>query len=95
MDNIDKLIDSLDGIEKAQPSANFTQKVMQQWEAGGKKLKAIPKRTVWAVAASLAFLLALNVWVGAGYKNVPSQSAQNGAYGVVSAYGLNSSEFSY
>lgn len=95
MDNIDKLIDSLEGMEKAQPSANFTQKVMLQWEVGSKKLKAIPKRTVWAVAASLAFLLALNIWVGAGYKNAPSQSAQNGAYDVVNAYGLNSSGFSY
>lgn len=95
MDNFDKLIDSLNGIEKAQPSTNFTQKVMEKWEAGNKKLKAIPKRTVWAVAASLAFLLALNIWVGAGYKNAPSQSAQNDVQGVVNAYELNSSGFSY
>jgi len=95
MDNIDKLIDSLDGIEKAKPSAGFTQKVMQQWQAGNKKLKAIPKRTVWAVATSLAFLLALNIWVGAGYKDVSTHSAKNGVQGVVNPYGLNSSGFSY
>ena len=95
MHDIDKLIDELEGMEKAQPSAQFTQKVMQRWDERGQKLKAIPARTVWAVAAAIALLLMANVWVGVGYKNSQLQSASNGAQSVVNAYGLGNTGFSY
>lgn len=94
MENLDKILDSIEGMEKAKPSARFTQNVLDKWQ-GVKKLKTIPMRTVWSVAAAIALLIAVNVWVGLSYSAPEKQRAKNNVKNVVNAYGLNEDVFSY
>lgn len=91
MNNLDNIIDSLEGMKKAEPSANFTQDVLAKWKG---KVKVVPMRTVWSVAAAITLLVAVNVWVGVNYKSSTSQQA-NTIDNIVSEYGLSGKVYSY
>lgn len=92
MNNFDNIVDRLDGMEKAEPSANFTQEVLAKWQ---NKTKVVPIRTIWSVAAAITLLVAVNVWVGVNYKSASTTQQVNTIDNVVSEYGLNSKVLSY
>ncbi len=94
MKDLDKIVDSIEGMEKAMPSASFTQKVLAKYQTA-KKIVSMP--AVYAVAAAIALLITVNVWVGIGYKNNTQnqQSAGNSIEDVVKDYGLSSQSFTY
>lgn len=92
MNDLDNVIDNLENMKKAEPSADFTQKVIAKWKG---EVKTIPIRTVWSVAAAITLLVAVNVWVGANYKGETTTQQANTIDNVVSEYGLSSKVYSY
>lgn len=92
MNNIDNIVDSIEGMKRAEPSANFTQDVIAKWKG---KIKTVPMRTVWSVAAAIAILIAVNVWVGVNYKSANTSQQASTIEDVVSDYGLSNKVFSY
>lgn len=85
-EKIAKAINSLDTVQQAEVSDGFTQKVLQRINTAPTKL--IPMRTVWTIAASIAILLAANVWLGINYKKQGPKMANKEIQQVISDYQL-------
>lgn len=92
MNNLDNVIDNLEGMKKAEPSATFTQDVLAKWQG---KVKVVSMRTVWSVAAAITLLVAVNVWVGVNYKGESTTQQAKTIDKVVSEYGLSGKVYSY
>lgn len=95
MNNLDNVIDTLDEMKKAEPSASFTQEVLAKWKG---QVKTVSMRTVWSVAAAITLLVAANVWIGVNYKGASTSQQVNSTNtidNVVSEYGLSSKVYSY
>jgi aspartate ammonia-lyase len=92
MNDLDKIVDSIEGMEKAIPSAGFTKQVLAKYKAA-KSIVSMP--AVYAVAAAIALLIALNVWVGYKNNTQNQQSAEHSIEDVVKDYGLSTQTFTY
>lgn len=90
---IEEALNSLDAVKQAEVSVSFTQKVMARME--NKPSRIVPMRTVCTVAASIALLLAVNVWLGSGYKKQSNNMANKGIQMVVGDYHLQDDLFGF
>lgn len=89
---IEEALNRLEAVKQAEVSANFTQTVLARME--NKPHRVVPMRTVWTVAASIAVLLAINVWLGIGYKQ-GNNMANKGIQMVVGDYHLQDDLFGF
>ena len=62
MENTEKILNSLDKMERAQPSSDFYAKLMQRIEKGEAVVVSIKPTILWQAAACIAVLVVLNVF---------------------------------
>lgn len=62
-EEIEKTLNSLNDLQKADASPFLYEKVMARLEKGEAAVISITPRLIWQVAAALALLVALNVFV--------------------------------
>ncbi len=76
---IDETLNSLDNIQRASASADFFQKIQSRAGLSGNQTTGISKRFYWSVAAGLALLIALNVFVAQQSHVSSKQQVENPA----------------
>jgi len=74
---VERTLNSLDGLTKAQPGAFFYDKVMMKLDNKEAKVVYLAPKLAWQVAAGLLLLVTLNVFVWASSKPTENPQAQN------------------
>lgn len=86
-----EVLQSLDNIERAEPSADLFAKISAQLPAKEKTAKVIPLRNLRWVAAAACFIISANIYVFGSGLNSAKQKAETAStqeYGLISDYSL-------
>lgn len=90
---IGQVMDSTHNMSRATPPYNLFGKIERAIEYGTKTVKKVPLQTILATAASIAFLVVLNIYS----LNTDSKASatQDNINTIVEYYGLNNNETLY
>lgn len=90
---IDGIINSTEGMQRAQPPVSVLHKIEQR--LGGSPARVVPLRTVSLAAASILLLVMANLFVIRHQENNIGKSGQSSVDAVIDYYGLDNNKTLY
>ncbi|MCB0700409.1 MAG: hypothetical protein H6551_12270 [Chitinophagales bacterium] len=83
------VMNSTEGMQKAMPPDGLFAKIESKLNSGVTYVKTVPMRTVFAVAASLALLISVNVYILNKIKTTTKSETKDDMETVIEYYGLD------